>query len=66
MLIRDGEEFLLRASLGVLSLFQDQLLEEQDFILLAQFLTKLPESMDADCLFSRIEQFEGVELILSS
>ena len=65
MLIRDGEEFLFRASLGVLAMFQDHLLEEHDFILLAQFLTKLPESVDADSLFSRIEQFEGVELLLS-
>ena len=52
---RDGEGFLFRAALGVLSLYQDQLLKETDFVLMAQFLTKLPENMDSDALFARID-----------
>jgi len=55
LLIRDGEGFLFRAALGVLSLYQDQLLKETDFVLMAQFLTKLPENMDSDALFARID-----------
>ena len=61
---RDGEGFLFRAALGVLSLYQDHLLKETDFVLMAQFLTKLPENLDSDGLFARIqgialEQLQG-------
>ena len=52
---RDGEDFLFRAALGLLSLYQEQLLKETDFVLLAQFLTKLPENMDSEALFARID-----------
>jgi len=55
LLIRDGEDFLFRAALGLLSLYQEQLLKETDFVLLAQFLTKLPENMDSEALFARID-----------
>merc|ERR1719150_1586640 len=55
LLIRDGEGFLFRAALGVLSLYQDQMLKETDFVLMAQFLTKLPENMESDALFARID-----------
>ena len=36
-------------------LYQEQLLKETDFVLLAQFLTKLPENMDSEALFARID-----------
>jgi len=55
LLIRDGESFLFKAALGILAMFQDKLMMEQDFILLAQFLSRLPDSLDADCLFTKIE-----------
>ena len=53
--LRDGEGFLFRAALGVLSLYQDQLLRETDFVLMAQFLTKLPDNLDSEALFARID-----------
>ena len=53
--LRDGEGFLFRAALGVLSLYQDHLLRETDFVLMAQFLTKLPENLDSEALFARID-----------
>eukprot|EP00092_Neocalanus_flemingeri_P001796 GFUD01001914.1.p1 GENE.GFUD01001914.1~~GFUD01001914.1.p1 ORF type:complete len:652 (-),score=231.78 GFUD01001914.1:342-2297(-) len=56
LLIRDGEEFLFRAGLGILSLYEDRLLAESDFILLAQFLSKLPDNLDGDKLFEKIEE----------
>lgn len=62
LLFRDGEQFLFKAALGILSIFQDQLMEEQDFILLAQFLARIPESLDADCLFNRIEELAILNL----
>ena len=55
LLIRDGEEFLFKAALGILSLYEDRLLAESDFILLAQFLSKLPDNLNADNLFEKIE-----------
>jgi len=56
LLIRDGEEFLFKAALGILSLYEDRLMAESDFILLAQFLSKLPDSLDGDKLFEKIEE----------
>jgi len=56
LLIRDGEEFLFKAALGILSLYQDLLLAESDFILLAQFLSKLPDNLDGDKLFQKMEE----------
>jgi len=56
LLIRDGEDFLFRAGLGILSLYEDRLLAESDFILLAQFLSKLPDNLDGDKLFDKIEE----------
>jgi len=56
LLIRDGEEFLFKAALGILSLYEDRLLAESDFILLAQFLSKLPDNLDGDKLFDKIEE----------
>jgi len=56
LLIRDGEEFLFKAALGILSLYEERLLAESDFILLAQFLSKLPDNLDGDKLFEKIEE----------
>ncbi|XP_056152952.1 TBC1 domain family member 12 [Lampris incognitus] len=51
---RDGEEFLFRAGLGILRLYQDVLLQ-MDFIHIAQFLARLPdEELLSDRLFSCI------------
>ncbi|XP_052007969.1 TBC1 domain family member 14 isoform X1 [Xyrauchen texanus] len=50
---RDGEEFLFRTALGILLLYED-ILAHMDFIHIAQFLTRLPESISADELFSSI------------
>lgn len=51
--LRDGEEFLVKTALGILRMYEDILLE-MDFIHLAQFLTKLPEDIDSERLFSSI------------
>ncbi|XP_041124629.1 TBC1 domain family member 12-like isoform X2 [Polyodon spathula] len=50
---RDGEEFLFRTGLGILKLYEDILLQ-MDFIHIAQFLTKLPEDITSEKLFSCI------------
>lgn len=58
LLIRDGECFLFRAAVGVLSLYEDRLLVETDFVMLAQFLARLPDTMDCDLLFEKIEEVQ--------
>lgn len=50
---RDGEEFLFRTALGILRLYED-ILTRMDFIHIAQFLTRLPDYISADELFSSI------------
>ena len=55
MIIRDGETFLTKTALGILSLYQDSLLAETDFVLIAQFLSKLPDNVNCDLLFDKIE-----------
>lgn len=50
---RDGEEFLFRTALGILRLYEEILLQ-MDFIHIAQFLTKLPEDITSEKLFSCI------------
>ncbi|CAJ1081305.1 TBC1 domain family member 12-like isoform X2 [Xyrichtys novacula] len=51
---RDGEEFLFRAALGILRMYQDVLLD-LDLISIAQFLSRLPdEEQLSDRLFSYI------------
>ncbi|XP_066537570.1 TBC1 domain family member 14 isoform X2 [Hoplias malabaricus] len=50
---RDGEEFLFRTALGILRLYED-VLTHMDFIHNAQFLTRLPENINAHTLFSSI------------
>ncbi|XP_063972457.1 TBC1 domain family member 14-like [Diachasmimorpha longicaudata] len=51
--VRDGDEFLFRTALGVLNLYQGELLD-MDFVRAAQFLTKLPENLQASQLFESI------------
>lgn len=46
----EGEEFLFRAALGILRLYEDVLINF-DFIHLAQFLTRLPSDIACDDLF---------------
>ncbi|XP_026123535.1 TBC1 domain family member 14 isoform X1 [Carassius auratus] len=48
---RDGDEFLFRTALGILRLYED-ILTHMDFIHIAQFLTRLPEYISADEIFS--------------
>ncbi|XP_031734069.1 TBC1 domain family member 12-like [Anarrhichthys ocellatus] len=48
---RDGEESLFRTGLGILRLFE-QVLLQMDFIHIAQFLTRLPEDLQAHTLFT--------------
>ncbi|MEE6485620.1 hypothetical protein FKM82_014351 [Ascaphus truei] len=50
---RDGEEYLFRTALGILRLYEEILLQ-MDFIHIAQFLTKLPEDITSEKLFSSI------------
>ncbi|XP_059488575.1 TBC1 domain family member 14-like [Neocloeon triangulifer] len=52
--LRDGEEFLFRAALGVLHLYQDTL-KEMDFVRGSQFLNKLPDDINGEALFRSIE-----------
>uniref|UniRef100_A0A6V7ISP0 Rab-GAP TBC domain-containing protein n=1 Tax=Bracon brevicornis TaxID=1563983 RepID=A0A6V7ISP0_9HYME len=51
--IRDGDEFLFKTALGVLHLYQDELLS-MDFVRGAQFLTRLPDNLQAAQLFESI------------
>lgn len=53
--LRDKEEFLFRASLGLLNLYKDVLLQ-MDFINIVRFLNKLPEDTNSTKLFKSIEQ----------
>lgn len=56
MFLRDGEEFLFKTALGILRLYERQLLE-MDFDEVVQFLTHLPESLSGSELFHNIEPF---------
>ncbi|XP_056285056.1 TBC1 domain family member 12-like isoform X2 [Pseudoliparis swirei] len=54
LFFRDGEEFLLRAALGILRLYQDLLLQ-LDLVCIAHFLSRLPdEELLSDRLFACI------------
>ncbi|KAJ8365679.1 hypothetical protein SKAU_G00145100 [Synaphobranchus kaupii] len=56
---RDGEEYLFRTGLGILRLYEDVLLQ-MDFIHIAQFLTRLPDDMACERLFSCIAAVQMV------
>jgi len=60
VLMRDGEEFLFRAAFGILALYEEELLRENDFVNLAQFLSRLPDDINADLLFKEIE---GINMV---
>lgn len=51
--VRDGDEFLFRTALGILRMFQNELLD-MDFVRCSQFLTKLPDNLEASVLFDNI------------
>ncbi|MED6235216.1 hypothetical protein ATANTOWER_020109 [Ataeniobius toweri] len=48
---RDGEESLFRTGLGILRLYEDVLMQ-MDFIHIAQFLTRLPDDLQPQTLFT--------------
>ncbi|ESN96049.1 hypothetical protein HELRODRAFT_146853, partial [Helobdella robusta] len=52
---RDGEQFLFRTALGILKLFQSELLD-MDFIAMAQFLSRPPEAK-----VGQVELFRSIE-----
>lgn len=52
---RDGEEFLFRTALGIL-LMNEEVLLEMEFFRLAQYLTKLSNTITSDELFKYIEK----------
>ncbi|KAJ8262116.1 hypothetical protein GJAV_G00162400 [Gymnothorax javanicus] len=54
---RDGDEFLFRTALGILKLYED-ILTKMDFIHNAQFLTKLPEDISSEELFTAISTIQ--------
>ena len=60
--LRDGDQFIFRAALGILSMYYEVLIN-LDFIYLAQFLTKLPDDIDSDKLFSYIS---GIHMTIGS
>ncbi|KAI1294648.1 TBC1 domain family member 14 [Halotydeus destructor] len=57
LFLRDGELFVFRAALGVLAMYSD-IVTKLDFIHLAVFLTKLPDSIDGDRLFDSISKIK--------
>lgn len=52
--LRDGEEFLLRAAIGILKLYEEVLMTQECTATAAQFLTRLPDDLCADALFRAI------------
>jgi len=56
LMFRDGQDFIFKAALGILSLFKERIIAEQDFTEIAQFLSKLPENINADALFFHIQE----------
>ena len=55
LIARDGEPFLFKAALGILALYEERLVAESDFVLIAQFLSRLPDDINSDLLFDKIE-----------
>lgn len=52
--LRDGEEFLFRAAIGILKLYETSLMNQECTATAAQFLTRLPEDLCVDALFRAI------------
>ncbi|XP_041368705.1 TBC1 domain family member 12-like [Gigantopelta aegis] len=56
---RDGEEFLFRTAIGILKTYESVLMT-LDFIHMAKFLTKLPENICSNSLFTNIQTIRMV------
>ncbi|XP_057340163.1 TBC1 domain family member 12-like [Microplitis mediator] len=52
--VRDGDEFLFKTAIGILILYKNELLS-MDFVHVAQFLIKLPDTIKVDDLFKCIK-----------
>lgn len=63
--LRDGNEFIFRASLGLLSMFKNELIK-LEFIDSARFLSNLPEDMDMEKYFEIIASIKLVPPKLST
>ncbi|RWS02176.1 TBC1 domain family member 14-like protein [Dinothrombium tinctorium] len=59
LILRDGEEFIFRVALGILDMYKDILIKF-DFINLAQYLTKLPDEIDSQSLFTSVAAIKMV------
>ncbi|KAF7490404.1 TBC1 domain family member 14 [Sarcoptes scabiei] len=64
LFLRDGNEFLFRASLALLAMFQNELIR-LEFIDSARFLTNLPEKIDSEKLFETIASIKLIPPKLS-
>ncbi|EDV22752.1 uncharacterized protein TRIADDRAFT_28350 [Trichoplax adhaerens] len=53
IVFRDGDIFIFRTALGILSLYKSKLMDMKS-IQIAKFLTKLPDDVDSDLLFDAI------------
>ncbi|XP_023337041.1 TBC1 domain family member 12 [Eurytemora carolleeae] len=56
LMFRDGQDFIFKAALGILYTFQDRILAENDFTVIAQFLSKLPDTLSPDTLINNIQE----------
>ncbi|OTF80912.1 hypothetical protein BLA29_008180 [Euroglyphus maynei] len=63
--LRDGNEFIFRASLGLLSMYKNELIQ-LEFIDSARFLSNLPDDMDTDKYFEIIASIKLVPPKLST
>ncbi|KRX35198.1 TBC1 domain family member 12 [Trichinella murrelli] len=58
LFLRDGDRYLYDAALGILCMYEDILLQ-MDFDRSVQFLTHLPDKIQANNLFKRIDQVKA-------
>ncbi|KAL1235360.1 TBC1 domain family member 12 [Trichinella spiralis] len=58
LFLRDGDRYLYDAALGILCMYEDILLQ-MDFDRSVQFLTHLPDRIQANNLFKRIDQVKA-------
>ncbi|KRZ01998.1 TBC1 domain family member 14 [Trichinella zimbabwensis] len=58
LFLRDGDRYLYDAALGILCMYEDILLQ-MDFDRSVQFLTHLPDKIQASNLFKRIDQVKA-------
>ncbi|KAJ6222741.1 hypothetical protein RDWZM_001286 [Blomia tropicalis] len=64
LFLRDGNEFIFRASLAILVMYEDILLQ-LEFVRVAQFLARLPDDMNVDRYFNTIASIKLVPPQLS-